>query len=55
MEALAVGLIGLGRDPGLRRKLGEAAARRAEAFSTAVAGEKLLAVYAALVRAKGLQ
>ena len=34
---------------------GEAAVRRAEAFSTAVASEKLLAVYATLVRAKGLR
>ncbi len=55
VDALAVALVELGRDPALRRKLGEAAARRAEAFSTAVAGEKLVAVYAALVRAKGLQ
>jgi len=38
----------------VRRKLGEAAEERAEAFSTAVASEKLLAVYAALVRDKGL-
>jgi glycosyltransferase involved in cell wall biosynthesis len=53
--ALAAALIELGRDPALRRKLGEAAVRRAEAFSTSVASEKLLAVYAALVRAKGLQ
>jgi glycosyltransferase involved in cell wall biosynthesis len=55
VDALAAALIELGRDPALRRKLGEAAVRRAEAFSTAVASEKLLAVYAALVRAKGLQ
>jgi hypothetical protein len=39
----------------LRRKLGEAAEVRAESFSTSVAREKLLAVYAAVVRAKGLQ
>ena len=55
VDALAAALIELGRDPALRRKLGEAAVRRAEAFSTAVASEKLLAVYAALVRAKGLR
>jgi glycosyltransferase involved in cell wall biosynthesis len=54
-DALAAALIELGRDPALRRKLGEAAVRRAEAFSTAVASEKLLAVYATLVRAKGLR
>ena len=55
VDALAAALIELGRDPALRRKLGEAAVRRAEAFSTAVASEKLLAVYASLVRAKGLR
>ena len=54
-DALAAALIELGRDPALRRKLGEAAVRRAEAFSTAVASEKLLALYATLVRAKGLR
>jgi L-malate glycosyltransferase len=54
-DALAAALIELGRDPGLRRKLGEAAEQRAEAFSTSVASEKLLAVYAALVRDKGLR
>ena len=54
VDALAAALIELGRDPALRRKLGEAAAQRAEAFSTAVAREKLLAVYAALLRQKGL-
>jgi glycosyltransferase involved in cell wall biosynthesis len=55
VDALAAALVELGRDPALRRKLGEAAVRRAEAFSTAVASEKLLAVYATLVRAKGLR
>jgi glycosyltransferase involved in cell wall biosynthesis len=55
VDALAAALIELGRDPALRCKLGEAAVRRAEAFSTAVASEKLLAVYASLVRAKGLR
>ena len=54
VDTLAAALIELGRDPALRRKLGEAAAQRAEAFSTAVAREKLLAVYAALLRQKGL-
>ena len=54
VDALSVALIELGRDPALRRKLGEAAMQRAEAFSTSVAREKLLAVYTSLVRAKGL-
>jgi glycosyltransferase involved in cell wall biosynthesis len=54
VDALAAALIELGRDPALRRKLGGAAAQRAEAFSTVVAREKLLAVYAALLRQKGL-
>ena len=55
MDALAAALVDLGRDAALRRKLGEAAEVRAESFSTSVAREKLLAVYAALARAKGLQ
>jgi len=55
VDALAAALIDLGRDAALRRKLGEAAEVRAESFSTSVAREKLLAVYAALARAKGLQ
>jgi glycosyltransferase involved in cell wall biosynthesis len=54
VEALAASLVELGRDPALRRKLGEAGRVRAEAFSTTVANAKLLAVYAALVREKGL-
>ena len=54
VDALSAALIELGRDPALRRKLGEAAMQRAEAFSTSVAREKLLAVYASLARAKGL-
>ncbi|HSD19342.1 MAG TPA: glycosyltransferase family 4 protein [Anaeromyxobacter sp.] len=54
VEALAASLVELGRDPALRRKLGDAARQRAEAFSTGVAREKLLAVYGALVREKGL-
>src|SRR5207244_798987 len=53
-EALAAALVELGRDAGLRRKLGEAGRQRAEAFSTAVADEKLLALYRALAREKGL-
>jgi glycosyltransferase involved in cell wall biosynthesis len=55
VDALAAALVELGRDAALRGKLGEAGAVRAEAFSTAVAREKLLAVYAELVRAKGLR
>ncbi|HYS18446.1 MAG TPA: glycosyltransferase family 4 protein [Candidatus Binatia bacterium] len=54
VDALAAALVELGRDPALRRKLGEAARARAEAFSTSVANEKLLALYAALVRDKRL-
>ena len=54
VDALSAALIELGRDPALRRKLGEAAMQRVEAFSTSVAREKLLAVYASLARAKGL-
>ena len=52
--ALAAALIELGRDVGLRAKLSGAARGRAEAFSTAVAEAKMLEMYAALVRAKGL-
>jgi glycosyltransferase involved in cell wall biosynthesis len=55
VDALAAALIELGRDDALRRKLGEAGERRAEAFSAPVASAKLLAVYAALARAKGLE
>jgi len=54
VDALAAALIDLGRDPALRRKLGGAAVQRAEAFSTAVARQKLVTVYAALMRDKGL-
>jgi glycosyltransferase involved in cell wall biosynthesis len=53
-EALADALVELGRDPGLRRKLGEAGRQRAEAFSTTVADEKLLSLYATLAREKEL-
>jgi len=55
VDALAEALVELGRDEALRGKLGEAAQARAESFSSAVAREKLLAVYAELVRAKGLR
>ena len=54
-DAFSAALIELGRDEALRRKLGEAAEVRAESFSASVAREKLLAVYADLVRAKGLR
>jgi glycosyltransferase involved in cell wall biosynthesis len=53
--ALAAALVELGRDETLRDKLGEAAQARAESFSSAVAREKLLAVYTDLVRAKRLR
>ena len=52
--ALAKALVDLGRDAALRGKLGEAARRRAEAFSTAVAEAKMRAVYDELVREKRL-
>jgi glycosyltransferase involved in cell wall biosynthesis len=54
VAALAAALIQLGRDIGLRRKIGEAAVARAEEFSTPAADRKMLAVYDALVREKGL-
>jgi glycosyltransferase involved in cell wall biosynthesis len=52
--ALAQALVELGRDEPLRKKLGEAAIVRAEAFSTAVADAEMRAVYEALVREKRL-
>jgi len=52
--ALAQALVELGRDELLRRKLGERAIGRAEAFSTAVADAKMRAVYETLAREKGL-
>jgi glycosyltransferase involved in cell wall biosynthesis len=55
VDALAAALVELGRDEAQRDKLGRAGAARAEAFSTAVARQKLLAVYAELVRVKGLR
>ncbi len=54
VPALARALVDLGRDAGLRRKLGEAAVRRAAEFSTAVADAKMRAVYDDLVREKRL-
>jgi glycosyltransferase involved in cell wall biosynthesis len=54
-DALADALVELGQDAGLRRKLGEAGRQRAEAFSTTVADAKLLSLYAALAREKGLR
>jgi glycosyltransferase involved in cell wall biosynthesis len=47
-SALARALIDLGLDPGSRRRLGDAAGRRAEQFSTEQAACRLLAVYAEL-------
>ncbi len=52
--ALARALVDLGLDAALRVKLGEAAVRRAEAFSTAAADAKMRAVYDELVREKRL-
>jgi glycosyltransferase involved in cell wall biosynthesis len=46
--ALARALIDLGLDPGSRRRLGDAACRRAEQFSSEQATGRLLAVYAEL-------
>jgi len=54
VPALEAALASLGRDGALRVKLAEAARARAERFSTAVADQRLLALYAALTRAKGL-
>ena len=51
--ALAEALVDLGVDAALRAKLGAAAPRRAEAFSTAVAGAAMASIYDGLVRAKG--
>jgi glycosyltransferase involved in cell wall biosynthesis len=53
-SALAAALIELGGDRRLRAKLAAAASDRAEAFSTAVADAKMLEMYDALVREKGL-
>lgn len=47
-SALAGALIDLALDPALRRRLGDAACRRAEQFSTEQATGRLLAVYAEL-------
>lgn len=54
VPALGAALALLGRDTALRAKLAEAARARAEGFSTRVADQRLLALYAALTRAKGL-
>lgn len=54
-SALGAALAELGSDPRLRAKLGDAARRRAEQFSTTVADARLLAVYADLVRRQGLR
>ncbi|OGL10649.1 MAG: hypothetical protein A3I17_09705 [Candidatus Rokubacteria bacterium RIFCSPLOWO2_02_FULL_72_37] len=53
-DALAAVLVELGRDARLREALGRAARARAEAFSSAVALDRMRAVYDALARAKGL-
>jgi glycosyltransferase involved in cell wall biosynthesis len=45
-RALACALIDLGRSPGARAALGEAARGRAELFSTDEAARRLLALYA---------
>ena len=50
-EALAEALVDLGLDAARRRKLGEGAPPRAEAFSTPVAAGAMRAVYDALARA----
>jgi phosphatidylinositol alpha-1,6-mannosyltransferase len=52
--ALAAAVIELARDPALARKLGDAAMHRAERFSTTAADGRMLALYADLVRVKGL-
>jgi glycosyltransferase involved in cell wall biosynthesis len=51
--ALAAALVALGTDAALRAKLGAAARQRAEAFSTAVAERRMLALYDALAAEKG--
>jgi glycosyltransferase involved in cell wall biosynthesis len=53
--ALAAALVELGRDPGLRTKLGQAARARAELFSAAVAHGRLVALYGRLLEDKGLR
>jgi glycosyltransferase involved in cell wall biosynthesis len=51
--ALARALIELGRDPAPRAKLGEAARRRAELFSSEEAGRRLLALYEEMLAGRG--
>ena len=53
--ALAEALAELGVDAARRAKLGSAGRRRAEAFSTAVAGAAMASIYDGLVRGKGLR
>ena len=53
-SALAAALIELGGDSRLRAKLADAARRRADDFSTSVAEARMLEMYDALVREKGL-
>lgn len=50
--ALARALVEIGRDPRLARTYGEAAVRRAERFSVAVAEARMLAVYESLLASK---
>jgi glycosyltransferase involved in cell wall biosynthesis len=52
--ALARALVELGRDAGLRTRLGAAAVARAEEFSSAVADRRMGEVYATLAREKRL-
>lgn len=52
--ALARAVNELLRDPGLRQRMGEAGRRRAERFSLATQGSRLLALYRELCLAKGL-
>ena len=53
-RALSSALAELARDAGLSAKLGDAAVRQAEKFSTAVADARLLAVYASAMKEEGL-
>lgn len=55
VDALAEALTDLARDAGLRTELGSGAVVHAEAFSTTVADNAMLAVYDRLVRTRGLR
>jgi glycosyltransferase involved in cell wall biosynthesis len=55
VDALAGALVELGRDAGLRAKLGEAGIARAEQFSLAEAERRLLGLYAELVCVRRLR